>query len=148
MSGRGRPFEPGNTFGCGRPRGSPNKKSWVLQKLLLEQGEDIIQTLIDRAKKGDRTALTLTVERLIPRLKDVSELPLEQSQEGPPFTTNQHTETYPLDLSQITQDEVEILGRLLEKTRIVDSGSDRGRAAAPERAQDGPAVPGDGSAPA
>jgi hypothetical protein len=148
MSERGRPFQPGKTFGGGRPRGSPNKKSWVLQKLLLEHGGEIIETLIDRAKKGDRTALALCMERLIPRLKDVPELPLEQSQEGPPLTTNQDTETQKLDFSGLTHDECEILKQLLEKTQIVDSGSARSRAAPPERAQDGPAVPGDGSAPA
>jgi hypothetical protein len=85
---RGRPFELGNTFGQGRPRGSPNKKGLMLQRLLLENGEEIIGTVIDRAKKGDRAALALCMERLIPRLKDAAELP-----EDSLSTTNQDTET-------------------------------------------------------
>lgn len=140
---RGRPFEPGNAFGQGRPPGSPNKKGLLLQRLLLENGDKILKTLIDRAKKGDRAALALCVERLIPRLKDAAELP-----EDSLFTTSQHTETPTLDIAEITQEEFEVLERLFGKTQIVDAGSDRGRAPAPEPAQDGPAVPGDGSAPA
>jgi hypothetical protein len=35
MVKKGRPFEPGNQFGCGRPRGSRNKKSLAAQKLRL-----------------------------------------------------------------------------------------------------------------
>jgi hypothetical protein len=122
MSGRGRPFEPGNTVGRGRPRGSPNKKSLVLQKLLLDQGGEIIKTLINRAKKGDRTALTLSVERLIPRLKDVAELPVEQSREDPQSNSNQHTETPKVDISRLTHEEFEALERLVGKTRPVDAG--------------------------
>jgi hypothetical protein len=145
---RGRPFERGNTFGEGRPRGSPNKKSLVLQQLLLEHGVEIVETVIERAKQGERTALTLCMERLIPRLKDAEELPVEQSQEDPQFTTNQHKETNTLDLSELTQEQFEELERLLDKARTVDAGSDRGRAPAAEPAQDGFAVPGDGSAAA
>jgi hypothetical protein len=143
---RGRTFELGNTFGSGRPRGSPNKKSWELQQLLLEHGVEIIETVIDRAKKGERTALTLCMERLIPRLRDVPELPLEQSREDPQSTTNLQKETDTLDLSRLTQQDFEVLERLVSKTQIVDAGCDRGREPAPEPAQDGLAVPGHRSA--
>src|SRR3982751_7099881 len=124
---RGRPFELGNRFGQGRPPGSPNKKGLMLQRLLLENGEDIIGTLIDRAKKGDRAALALCVERLIPRLKDAAELP-EDSQ----LTTNQ--DTGKVDLSVLTDEELELLQRLSSKTRVVEPGSDDGRAPAPKAA--------------
>ena len=80
-SKRGRPFERGNQFGKGRPKGSPNKKSLELQDLLLENGEDIILKLIDLADKGDRMATTLVVERLIPRLKDAPEIGVEKQEE-------------------------------------------------------------------
>jgi hypothetical protein len=104
--------------------------------------------LIHRAKKGGRTALTLCVERLLPRLKDVAELPVEQSREDPQSTTNQHTEPRKLDLSALTQDDVGELERLPGKTRLVNAGSDRGRAPAAEPAQNRRAVSGDRSAPA
>jgi hypothetical protein len=35
---RGRPFEPGNKLGCGRPRGSQNKRSARSQQLLEQYG--------------------------------------------------------------------------------------------------------------
>jgi hypothetical protein len=99
---RGRPFELRNTSGRGRPRGSPNKKSLVLQKLLLEQGGEIIQTLIDRAKKGDRTALTLSLERLIPVERRSGAAPGAVARRSS-ITTNQHTETHKLDLSGLQE---------------------------------------------
>lgn len=129
MNKRGQPFQVGNTFGRGRPPGSKNKKSLALQGLLLENGEEIISTLIERAKQGDRVALTLCVERLIPRLKDVAELPIEQSQED-------STSTPEIDLSKLTDDEFTTLDRLTKKARRVNAESDGGRAATPEIPQD------------
>ena len=40
---RGRPFEPGNHFGRGRPKGSRNKRSLVANELLIEHGEAIVR---------------------------------------------------------------------------------------------------------
>lgn len=79
---RGRPFQPGNTFGRGRPRGSRNKTS-ILEEILLDSGPEIIQTLADLAKKGDPTALKLSVPRLIAPLKPVAKLAVEQAREEP-----------------------------------------------------------------
>jgi hypothetical protein len=124
---RGRQFEPGNTSGPGRPRGSPNKKSLVLQELLVDQGGEIIKTLINRAKKGDRTALALCMERLIPRLKDVPELPVEQSQEDPQLADD-------VDPSRLTDEELDELERLSIKIRVAKSESGDGGAPAPKAA--------------
>jgi hypothetical protein len=65
---RGKPFEPGNTFGKGRQPGSRNKKS-RLEESLADHGESIIQKCKLMALNGDRTALRLCVERLIPIAK-------------------------------------------------------------------------------
>jgi hypothetical protein len=124
---RGRTFELGNTFGSGRPRGSPNKKGLILQQLLLENSEEIIGTLMDRAKKGDRAALALCVERLIPRLKDTAELP-----EDSLFTTNEDTED--VDLSILTDEELAELRRLTAKVQVIKAESDDGHAPAPKAA--------------
>ena len=51
--------------------------------MLLDESQEIMSTVIERAKKGDRTAMTLCIERLIPRLKDAAELPVEKSEHGP-----------------------------------------------------------------
>jgi hypothetical protein len=152
MSQRGRPFETGNTFGQGRPPGSRNKKSLLLQELLLDAGEEILQTVIDRAKKGDRAALALCMERLVPRLKEVAELPVEQSQEDPQLTTNHNMETHQLDYSKLTEEEFNAFEHLVEKMAPAHaSGSESGagvRTDAPESAEDRPSVPGYGPAAA
>src|ERR1700751_2192127 len=83
MSQRGRPFEPGNKFGKGRPKGSPNKKSLLWQQMLLDRGGRILTTVMDRAEAGDPTAMKLCMDRLISPLKHVSELPIERSEQGP-----------------------------------------------------------------
>lgn len=130
---RGRPFEFGNTFGQGRPPGSRNKKGLMLQKLLLNHGNEIIRTLIDRAKQGDRVALTLCVERLIPRLKDIEELP-----EDPQHTKRTVFDPAILsDRSVLTDEELDEAIRLFEKLQGI---SDDGRARV---AQHRPAVTGD-----
>jgi hypothetical protein len=62
---RGKPFEVGNTFGKGRPRGSRNERT-ALVELMKDHGEAIIKQCQVLALKGDRTALRLCMERLIP----------------------------------------------------------------------------------
>lgn len=79
MSKRGRPFEPGNKLGKGRPPGSPNKTSLLLQKMLLDNGLEIVKSVIEDAKKGDPAARKLCMERLIPRLKNVPALPIVEA---------------------------------------------------------------------
>ena len=65
---RGKPFEPGNKLGKGRKPGSKNKKT-ELQDQLEDHGKPIIQQCQFMAMKGDRTAMRLCVERLIPVAK-------------------------------------------------------------------------------
>lgn len=85
----------------------------MLQRLLLDQGKEIVQSVIDRAKEGDRTAQALCMERLIPRLKDVPELPVEQPQEDPPSNANENTQK--LDLSTLSAEELAQFERFLER---------------------------------
>jgi len=62
---RGRPFEPGNKMGRGRPKGSPNKTN-PSQALLDEYAEPIMRKCIVLAMQGDRSAMRLCVERISP----------------------------------------------------------------------------------
>ena len=68
---RGRPFEPGNEFGRGRPKGSRNGPK--AGDDLLERFEpQLMGECIRRAlKEGDRTALRLCVERINPTRRGV-----------------------------------------------------------------------------
>jgi hypothetical protein len=66
---RGRPFGQGNKFGRGRPAGSRNKSTIALQDLLDNQGKAIIEKLVKLAGEGDKAALRLCVDRLVPPLR-------------------------------------------------------------------------------
>jgi len=60
---RGRPFEKGNP---GRPRGSKNKTTAALEALLDGQAEAITNKVVERALEGDRVAMRLCFERILP----------------------------------------------------------------------------------
>jgi hypothetical protein len=49
---RGRPFEAGNKFGGGRPRGSRNKRSLLAQQLLDSHGEAVVGRALVVAVSG------------------------------------------------------------------------------------------------
>jgi hypothetical protein len=74
---RGRPFEAGNRMGQGRPKGSLNKKTMLLDDLLQEFGPALMKTCIKKGLEGDPTALRLCIERLVaPRRDSRVKLPL------------------------------------------------------------------------
>jgi hypothetical protein len=52
---------------AGRPRGSRNRKTIVLQNILDNEGEAILQQATDMAKDGNTVALRLCMERLLPK---------------------------------------------------------------------------------
>ena len=57
--GPGKPFQPGNQFGRGRPAGSRNKSKLPFGVLLEAEGEAIVRTAVDLAIAGEPTALKL-----------------------------------------------------------------------------------------
>jgi hypothetical protein len=61
----GRPFEPGNKMGKGRPYGSRNRRT-IFQKALESGGEAIIQKIKLQALNSDPMAMKLCMERLLP----------------------------------------------------------------------------------
>jgi hypothetical protein len=63
---RGRPFQPGNSFGRGRPAGSRNKATIALQAMLEQHGENILKKAVIMALQGEKAAIRLCIERLIP----------------------------------------------------------------------------------
>jgi hypothetical protein len=79
---RGKPFQPGNTFGRGRPQGSRNEATIALQNMLDGHGEAITRKCILMAMQGDPAAMRLCMERLLPPRK---EQPVQF--ELPPVTT-------------------------------------------------------------
>jgi hypothetical protein len=63
---RGRPFQPGNKYGRGRPRGSRNKVARVCQDTLDSYAEPLTKKCLFLALQGNPTAMRLCMERLTP----------------------------------------------------------------------------------
>jgi uncharacterized protein DUF5681 len=60
-------FQPGHSGNpAGRPQGSLNKKTLATQALLEDYAEEIVNSIKERAKSGDRTAMRLCMERVAP----------------------------------------------------------------------------------
>jgi len=62
---RGRPFEPGNKLGRGRPKGSRNKTN-PGQDLLDEYAPHLMRKCIAEAMQGNPSAMRLCIERISP----------------------------------------------------------------------------------
>ena len=67
---RGRPFEPGNTSGRGRPKGSRNKTKSPGQQLFDDYADALTRKCISLGLQGDRNALRLCIERVSPARRD------------------------------------------------------------------------------
>ena len=70
MVKRGRPFEPGNQYGCGRPRGSRNKRGLQAQQLLESHAESVVRRALVEAMKGDASLLRTLLSHILPRRRD------------------------------------------------------------------------------
>ena len=121
---RGRPFQPGNTFGRGRPKGSRNKTTRKAQELLDKYYEPIFQKLISMAIKGDPVALRLCVERLFPARRDgYVQIPLSGSQTLADVAASSAKVLQGVSRGQITPMEGEIISGILEdRRRLIETG--------------------------
>ena len=63
---RGRPFEPGNTFGRGRPPGSKNKTTVKVQELFDSYAVPVARKVIQMAILGDTKAQKMCMDRVAP----------------------------------------------------------------------------------
>jgi hypothetical protein len=55
---------------AGRPIGARNRKTQLMELLLEGEGEGLTRRVIERAMAGDKTAMRLCIERLLPRGAD------------------------------------------------------------------------------
>jgi hypothetical protein len=82
MATRGRPFQPGNRLGRGRPAGSRNRTTRAAQELLENHAENLMRRCLADALQGDKQAQRLCLERLLPPCR---ERPV--GMQAPPITT-------------------------------------------------------------
>jgi len=61
---RGRPFQPGNP---GRPPGSKNQTTRLIEQLVGDEGEKLTRKVIDLALAGNVKCLEMCLDRLLPR---------------------------------------------------------------------------------
>ena len=71
MAIRGKPFEPGNRLGRGRPRGSRNKTTVMAQELLDSHAEPLVRKCMVMAMQGDVKALQLCLDRILPARREL-----------------------------------------------------------------------------
>src|SRR5215813_3228417 len=71
VKARGRPFEKGQSGNpAGRPKGARNRTTIAVEALLDGQAEAITQKAIELALQGDRVALRLCLERILPAQRE------------------------------------------------------------------------------
>lgn len=63
---RGRPFEPGHAGGPGRPSGSRNAATLVLDKMAEDDAKAVLQAQLTKAKEGDQRAAEIILARVWP----------------------------------------------------------------------------------
>jgi hypothetical protein len=66
MATRGKPFQPGNTLGRGRPKGSSNKPKSPAQELLEEYHLALTRKCLSLAASGNLAAMRICMDRLAP----------------------------------------------------------------------------------
>ena len=115
--GPGKPFEPGNTAGKGRPQGSRNKKT-IFQEELEKDGAAIIQKIKEEALRADPTAMRLCMERLVPLAKAPNasfRLPMVETAAGLTEAISAVTEA--VSEGELSAQEGESVARIVESQR-------------------------------
>lgn len=60
---RGRPFAKGN---AGRPKGARHKSTIIAEKIMEDDVEAVVQSVVKAAKRGDMTAAKIILDRVAP----------------------------------------------------------------------------------
>ena len=120
---RGRPFEPGNQFGRGRPKGSRNKRSLIAKQLLDQHSGAIIYKSLGMALQGDIPLLRTLLSYILPRPKDlpckIGPLPMATIEE---LTQTSNTTLKRVPSGQITPSQSgEIFDWIEARRRVIET---------------------------
>ena len=132
---RGRPFEPGNP---GRPPGSKNKITQMVEQLAEGQAEQLVQKVLDLAQAGDVSCLRMMLDRLWPPRKgqpvNVVMPPINTSQDVFPAIASIWTA---IREGRLTPDEASALSIVIDRSiQSIELHDITKRIAALEEAQD------------
>ena len=132
---RGRPFKPGNP---GRPPGSKNKITQMVEQLAEGQAEQLVQKVLDLAQAGDVTCLRMMLDRLWPPRKgqpvNVVMPPINTSQDVFPAIASIWTA---IREGRLTPDEASALSIVIDRSiQAIELHDIAKRIAALEEAQD------------
>ena len=132
---RGRPFEPGNP---GRPPGSKNKITQMVEQLAGGQAEQLVQKVLDLAQAGDVSCLRMMLDRLWPPRKgqpvNVVMPPINTSQDVFPAIASIWTA---IREGRLTPDEASALSIVIDRSiQAIELHDIAKRIAALEQAQD------------
>jgi hypothetical protein len=117
---RGRPFAPGNKLGRGRPRGSRNKTTLALQEMLGQHGEALMKKCVVMAMQGDRAAMRVCMERLLPpRKQSPVQFRLPPIRTAAELAKAQARMLEAFSRGQLTPAEAETINNLVESRRRV-----------------------------
>jgi hypothetical protein len=118
MAKRGRPFEAGNRLGRGRPLGSRNKNTLLVEELLDENSESLLHKALNLAQQGNIPMLRLLLDRVLPRPKDapvsIGALPMSTAEE---LLQSQGNVMQELALGQLTLNQAQQIFSLIEARR-------------------------------
>jgi hypothetical protein len=111
---RGRPFKPGNP---GRPPGSKNKTTQILEQLAEDQAEQLFQTAVDLALAGNVCCLRMMLDRVYPPRKgrpvNVVMPPIKTSQDVLPAIASIWTA---IREGHLTPDEASALSFVIDRS--------------------------------
>jgi len=116
---RGRPFQPGNKFGRGRPKGRQNNATLEAQQLLADNAKALTTKCILQAMQGDKAAMRLCMERLVaPRREGSLSFPRMRIKTVADVDRALEQVLKLIAAGQITAVEGESLAQILEHRRV------------------------------
>jgi len=125
---RGKPFQPGNRHGKGRPPGSRNKSTALFRAMIEAQGPALIRTMLDRAVRGDARCLQMAMDRLVCRCRENPiQLKLPRIRNSHDMHAAHQRLLEGLTQGQVTIEQAERLTNILEFRRKVIADEELGR---------------------
>ncbi|MGO9268707.1 MAG: DUF5681 domain-containing protein [Terriglobia bacterium] len=108
---------------AGRPPGSRNRSTLLMEELLEGEGEHLVRKAIELASAGDILALRLCMDRLLPPRKDRTiQLNLPSSTTLPQISAALSTVVKAIGEGRITPNEGETLGNIFTmQTKVLET---------------------------